>query len=177
MDVREMGQEYNKKQGGAMSEKKQVDVAAVRAAVAKHGGMRPASRALGIAYRQVRNALGVKDPEPVVVKPANSGAWGRRISEKELLIETDAETRFVTNLSVLLRGIKRGEYMRDYDVRREIGASGDASLWREVRKSPQFSKHILEIGNGSDPALYWGHSESVATMIERGKAHRPSWAK
>lgn len=139
------------------------------AAVKKYGSQRAAAAALGCTRKPIARAL--RDS----VKPHPAGR--RTITEKDLLIETDAETRFRVNLTRLLRGMKRGEYMRDFDVRKDVGAAGDASLWREVRKATEFAPHVLEIGNGSDPAVYWGHRESVAGMIANGKAHKPAWAK
>lgn len=142
------------------------------AAVTKHGSQRAAAKALGVTRKAIQYALKKDAPQAAAPK-----GHRRTITEKDLLIETDAETRFRVNLTRLLRGMKRGEYMRDFDVRKDVGAAGDASLWREVRKATEFAPHVLEIGNGSDPAVYWGHRESVAGMIANGKAHKPAWAK
>ncbi len=147
------------------------------AAVKQYGSQRRAAQATGIARTTFARALEGNGPMKLAATPAAQPPKRRTISERDLLIETDSETRYRANLAAALKGLKRGEYLRDFDLRRDVGAAGDASLWREVRKSPEFAGNVMEIGHGSEPALYWGHAESVAGMIARGKAHKPAWAK
>jgi hypothetical protein len=151
-------------------------------AVRKHGSIRKAAPALGVCRKTLRRALaGAGNVAPVAVKataPEQAAKPKRRtISERDLLIETDAETRYRENMRAALRGLKRGEYCRDFDMRKDIGAGGDPSLWREVRKSDEFAPHAMEIGHGREPMIYWGHPDSVAGMVAKGKAHAPSWAQ
>ena len=147
------------------------------AAVTKYGSQTKAAKALGVSRRTIARAMEGNGPMKLAAPPTVQTQKKRTISERDLLIETDSETRYRTNMAAALKGLKRGEYLRDFDLRRDVGASGDASLWREVRKAPEFIGHVMEIGHGSDPAVYWGHAESVASMIARGKAHAPAWAK
>jgi hypothetical protein len=148
-----------------------------KALVKKYGTITAAAEAAGIPRTTLRDRLpGIaRDASPTEGKAATRKL--RTISERDLLMETDSETRFRLNLRRLVRSFKRGEYMRDFDMRRETGASGDAALWREVRGEEEFAGNIMEIGHGSEPALYWGHRDSVADMIQRGKARRPVWLK
>jgi len=152
------------------------------AAVHKYGSGNEAARRLGVARSTVQKALRKGDEskqmEAKTDRPSGRVATvSRRISERDLLMATDSETRFHANLTTLLKSLKRGEYIRDIDARKEVGAMGDASLWREVRKGECFRPFVLEIGSGSEPAIYWGHPESVEKMCQNGKAHRSAWAR
>lgn len=147
------------------------------AAVQEYGGIKPAARALHVGRNTLKRALASTSSKRDATDSTPAKHRRRTISERDLLIETDAETRFRANLARELRSLKRGEYIRDFDLRRDVGAAGDASLWREVRKDEAFAGNVMQIGHGSDPAIYWGHADSVADMIRRGKASRPAWAK
>lgn len=138
----------------------------VAQAVKKYGSIRAASRVIGVPYSTMHSWL----------NGTNGKRVRRVVTEQDLLVQTDVETRYATRLREVLRSLKRGEYMRDYDVRREACATGDLAMWRAVRESPEFVDCVMEVGRGSDPVIYWGHKESVASMIQRGKARRPVWA-
>jgi hypothetical protein len=148
-----------------------------KALVEKHGSITAAAAAAGIPRTTLRDRLPSAAQEAKAPEVKAAPRKLRTISERDLLIETDSETRFRHNLRGLVRSFKRGEYMRDFDMRRETGASGDAALWREVRGEVEFAGNIMVIGSSGSPAVYWGHSDSVADMIRRGKARQPNWVK
>lgn len=150
-----------------------------RALVKRHGGNKAAAaRAAGMPVQTFRDRLNGKQPAGRVAQTEAVASAGprRTISEADLLAETDIDTKLTLALRSALRDMTSGEYMRDVDMRHECHV-GDARAWRDIREAAEFWRHCMIVGNNSEPAVYWGRPESVAGMIERGKARRPAWVK
>jgi hypothetical protein len=135
-----------------------------------------------MTYRDIAEHMGVTSSAVRrAFKAASCDPQHRRIgvtiSERNLLLETDLETRAIETLRAMFAEIKPGEYIKDFDLRKLCGCSGDQSSWRSVSQAAEFAPNAMEIGSRSNPALYWGHPRSVASMIERNKARKPLWAK
>ena len=152
------------------------------AAVKQYGGIRPAARALKMCDKTIRKAYLNPDANNGQVKvliagtPVKTSKPRNVISEKELLVEFDAETKATAALNVALKGLSKGHYIRDTDIRKECHAS-DTGLWRDVRAQKEFWTYAMVVGNHTSPLIYWGHPESVASLIERGKAKLPNWVR
>jgi len=142
--------------------------------VAQHGGnVAAAARAAGIPRQTLCDRLKGK-PEGTARTGAAVGNHRRIVSESELLLDTDSETKIQTAIREQLKALKEGEYLRDSDMRREVHC-GDLETYREVRASEEFAGNVMDVGRYSDPVTYWGREASVASMIERGKARKPKW--
>ena len=144
------------------------------------GNMTAAARILGVAKSTVQKAMG---RHPDAAKDRRGAASTKKpptrtktISEADLLMETDLETRAREGLRRELVSLGAGEYIKDFELRKMCGCSGDQSTWRTVSQSDEFAAHAMEVGSRSNPAVYWGVADSVASMIKRHKARRPLWA-
>lgn len=150
--------------------------------VAKHGGkIAAAAREAGMPDTTLRDRLRGVPPRPQrllrPVRPmADAQTIRRTISEEDLLATTDVDTKLTLALRAALNALQPGEYMRDADMRRECHV-GDLRPWRDIREGEEFWPYAMLVGHTSDPAIYWGRPQSVAGMIERGKARRPMWVK
>lgn len=149
---------------------------AAEKAVKQYGSAKKAAHAMGMCDKTIRKALKSGPSATPEAKPVEAVAKRHTISEKDLLVEIDPETRVTTALREILRKMPRSQYMRDYDVRKECHAS-DTTLWRDVRVQAEFWPYAMVVGNNADPMVYWGHPESVKSLIERGKARLPSWER
>lgn len=152
------------------------------AAVKQYGGIRQAARALKMSDNTIRKAYLNPDANDGKVKvlisgtPVQPSKSRNVISEKELLVEFDAETKATMALKAALKSLPKGHYIRDTDIRKECHAS-DTGLWRDVRAQKEFWPYAMVVGNHTSPLIYWGHSESVASLVERGKAKLPNWVR
>ena len=142
----------------------------------KYGSLRKTSEMLGINFRKLKRILASKDPECVVVEKGEVEKPRNTISESELLADVDPETKVTVALMNSLRSIGKGQYMKDTDLRKECHA-GDLNIWREVRMQKEFWLNVMIVGHSSEPMIYWGSPSSVESLVERGKARKPSWVK
>jgi hypothetical protein len=144
-------------------------------ALKQYGSMRQASAGLGVSFRTLKKALN-GGGTPIVVKEDSAPSKRRTISEKDLLIESDPETKVTAAIRSELRRLGKAEYIRDIDLRRECHAN-DTGLWREVRVQEEFWPYVMVVGNSAEPMIYWGHPASISSLIERGKARQPNWVE
>lgn len=140
-------------------------------AVKRYGSIRKAAIALRLGDKTISTALKTEDAEP---EPETVRAKRHTISENDLLEETDEETKVTNALREEVRSFHKAEYIRDTDLRKECHGH-DTALWREVRIGQEFWPYAMMVGNSANPMIYWGHPDSVKSMIERGKARKPGW--
>jgi len=135
------------------------------------------AKRLGVAKSTVMRAFNGRSDRPASKRPNRKRSSVQAVSESELLMETDLETRASSCLREELAGLGELEYMRDYDLRKACGCASDSTTWRNVSQSREFAGHAMEIGSRSNPAMYWGRQNDVASMVNRRKARRPAWAE
>jgi len=132
--------------------------------------------ACGLKYtRKVLNRFREKQPKPNRMRARNANNTRRVITEEELLLETDKETRYTHTLRNELDKLEKGHYMRDSDMARACGV-GDYRTWKDVIQSDEFIPYACEVGLHSSALLVWGHPESVLGLIGQNKARPPIWA-
>ena len=122
-----------------------------------------------VRVRRGNTAAGTAKP-----RPRHSSSV---ITEADLLLDTDLETKAASTLRRELTALEERQYIKDYDLRKECGCTGDPTTWRAVTQTAEFAKHVMEIGSNSNPTVYWGCARSVTSMVERHKARRPAWAQ
>jgi hypothetical protein len=150
------------------------------AAVSKYGSIRKASKALHRSDKTISKglklpAMGIKS---VSIKNTNVKSTNVKskvtISEHDLLKKTDIETIVLTAIKREIKSLSKAQYMRDSDMKRECRCP-DASLWIDMRETKEFHPNVMVVGTNREPMIYWGTSESIKSMIDRGKARKPNW--
>jgi len=149
------------------------------AAISKYGSMNKASKALHICDKTLRKAIkgkvgmGIKSiamRETECINETNRLG----ISEQDLLEKTDIETRVLNAIKIEITHLSDKQYLRDSDMKKECRCP-DTRLWRKLRETKDFHQNVMMVGMNREPMIYWGTSESIKSMINRGKAKVPNW--
>ena len=143
-----------------------------------HGSIKRAAEEYNIPYTTFHNRLkkeraGESVP-PLEARSARKSA--RRpsrprvsaLSERELLATHDPYEKARVNMEQIPSFIDAGAFVKDYEMRKAVGLSGDAQLFRELAEDPEMGLlcYQFAMGKGNKETIYWTDPETKLRVLE-----------
>ena len=147
-------------------------------AVKEHGGVKQAARAYGIPPstfrdRMVKEKAGepvapLKEPSRQTGRPSPSRPRLSTLSERELLATHDPYEKARANMEQIPSLIEPGRFIKDYEMRKAVGLSGESQLFRDLAEDPEMglTDYQFCMGNRSKAMIYWTDPETKARVLK-----------
>ncbi len=145
----------------------------------EHGSIKRAAAAFNIPYTTFHNRL-KKEKAGQQVPPIERGALTPKqthrskrprvaaLSERELLATHDPYEKARVNMEQVPSFIDSGAFVKDYEMRKAIGLSGDSQLFRELAEDPEMGLLCYQfvMGKGNKETIYWTDPETKTRVLE-----------